>query len=192
VVIGGAALAFVALAPRAAKADPSAWAFVGGGATTWRSAVTPSFTTNASMSMDFGVGTSPDGKFILGGYYHLQPIFGSGTDMAAALRIASHGFQAGDWGFAFDAGGYARFWGEQTFGFFGGPVLGAPAGLELHLDTELGSKQGVSFGATAGVDLLRLTVYRQTLLDHWYNPSPAQQNRKALLPRHLHGLQLFL
>ncbi|WP_437299067.1 hypothetical protein [Sorangium sp. So ce426] len=35
----------------------------------------------------------------------------------------------------------------------------------------------MAFGVIAGVDLLRLTVYRQSLLPLWPNPSPAQHRR---------------
>lgn len=167
--------------------------YVGGGAFGWKSEAAQSFSKNGAMALDCGVGTTPDASFILGGYFHIQPMFGAGTDLALALRGATHGFQAGDWGFAIDAGGYARFWGEQSYGFFGGPVLGAPLGFELHLDTEIGTAKAVALGATAGLDLLRLTVYRQSLNNYWYNPSTAQQKKGAtLLPRHLKGLELFL
>ena len=44
-------------------------------------------------------------------------------------------------------------------------------GVTLMLTTQYGLDSAVSFGAVAGIDLLRLTVYRQTLLKWWQNPS---------------------
>lgn len=188
------AAASLSLISTPAKADASAWMFVGGGATGYKMGDGSSLGFHGSLAFDVGAGTTPDAPFIFGGYFHLQPIFaGSGTDIAVLARVATHGFQAGDFGLALDAGGYARFWSIQSYGFTGGLALGAPLGFELHLTSDIGTHQAQSFGAIAGVDFLRLTVYRQSMLDHWYNPSPAQQNRKTgSIPKHLRGLALFL
>jgi hypothetical protein len=43
------------------------------------------------------------------------------------------------------------------------------------VQTEVGTDQALSFGAVAGIDLLRLTLYRQTLLNWWPNPSAASK-----------------
>ncbi len=188
----GASLA-VAAAASPARADTSAWVFVGGGVLGWKSEVPPagtsvttftSLTPSATMTIDAGVGTSPDARFIGGGLFRVQPIFGhgavgSGADLALLARLCSHGFQAGDWGFAIDAGGFARPWGVQSIGFSGDVSLGLPLGFTVTAQTEVGTAGVLGFGVVAGLDLLRLTAYRQTLLNWWQNPSPAYENKKA-------------
>jgi hypothetical protein len=39
--------------------------------------------------------------------------------------------------------------------------------------TELGIDHAFSYGGALGIDLLRLTLYRRTLLKWWPNPQPA-------------------
>jgi hypothetical protein len=163
-----------------ARADASAWMFVGGGALGSKQGSKSSFGMSGTLAFDVGVGTSPDGRLIAGGFFRFQPIFGSGADLALAARVATHGFQGGDFGLALDAGGYARFAGEKSQGFTGGITLGAPLGLQLSLVAMVGTHETRSFGAVAGIDLLRLTVYRKTMLDHWQNPSPAWKRVGAL------------
>jgi hypothetical protein len=176
-----AAVAFVAASFVAgrARADASAWFFVGGGVTSFKQTSTP-FTTSGSLTIDIGVGTSPDGAVIIGALGRLQPLFTSGADVALLVRGATRGFQAGGFGVALDAGIYGRDWGSQSVGFMGDVVLGAPLGLQLTLQGSKGTDGAFGFGATLGIDLLRLTVYRQTFLDVWQNPSPAQVRKSAL------------
>jgi hypothetical protein len=183
----GASLAVIAAAAPA-RADTSAWVFVGGGVLGWKSnapaagSTATTFTSlapSATMTIDAGVGTSPDARFIGGGLFRVQPIFGSGADLALLARLCSHGFQAGDWGFAIDAGGFARPWGVQSIGFSGDVSLGMPLGFTLTAQTEVGTAGVLAFGVVAGLDLLRLTIYRQTLLKWWQNPSPAYEPKKA-------------
>lgn len=183
-----------------AWADASAWVYVGGGALAWKpgtgtatgtttaadgttittTTVVPNkFAASGTMVMDVGVGTSPDGRFIVGGLFRLQPIFGHGPDLSALARFATHGFQAGDFGFAIDAGGYMRFWGVSSGGFAGGVTLGAPLGVTLALQSEVGNNGALAFGGTLGIDVLRLTIFRQTLLDGWPNPSPAWHKKRT-------------
>ena len=162
-----------------ARADTSAWVFVGGGGVGLRqedptsSGTAGSFKPSGALAFEAGVGTSPDGSFIAGGLFRFEPIFGTGTELSLVARGATHGFQAGGFGLALDAGGYAGFWENTSFGFTGALTLGAPLGFQISLQTVVGTHKALGFGAVAGVDLLRLTVYRQTLLDHWQNPSPA-------------------
>lgn len=171
-------LAFTLTFAETARADASAWTFVGGGARAWRQGdAATSYTVSGSMQLDVGVGTTPDGSFVAGGLFRLEPIFGSGADMSLLARAATKGFQAGGFGVAVDAGGYARFWGAESAGFEGGLTIGAPLGLSLSLVGSVGTDSARSFGASLGIDFLRLTVYRQTLLDAWPNPAPAQQAR---------------
>lgn len=183
----GSTLALLAEASPA-RAEASAWAFVGGGALAWKQGDASTMTTgntgafagNGTMIIEAGAGTSPDGKAIFGGLFRLQPIFGHGTDLSLLVRGCSHGFQAGDWGFAVDAGGYLRTWGPQIGGgFAGGVSLGMPLGFTVSLQTEIGTNKAVSLGAVAGIDLLRLTVYRETLKNWWQNPAPSWSRSKS-------------
>ena len=182
----GSSLAlFAAAAP--ARADASAWAFIGGGTTLWKQADSNaatgsngSFLPSGSMILEAGVGTTPEARFIFGGLFRLQPIFKHGTDLALLARGATHGFQAGDWGVAIDAGGYLRTWGPQiSGGFAGGVSLGIPLGFTLSVQTQVGSNQSIAIGAVAGIDLLRLTVYRESHLKWWQNPQPSWNRGKS-------------
>jgi hypothetical protein len=179
-----AACALVPLALAApARADASSWFFAGAGPVAWRQgADATSYNISAALQFDVGVGTSPDAPFIIGGLFRLAPILGSGSDLGLLLRGATHGFQAGGFGVAIDGGAYARFWGDESAGFQGGITLGAPIGLTLSLLASVGSDDAKSFGATLGFDFLRLTVYRQTSLDAWPNPYPAQEARGPIGP----------
>ncbi len=160
-----------------ARADLSSWLFAGGGAMSWsQGGADPAL--NGAISLDLGVGTSPDARFIFGGLVRTTTLLDSGTDLAMLARGATWGFQAGRFGVALDAGAYTRFWGGKSLGFTGAVNLGVPLGITLSLQGSVGSKDASSFGAVAGIDLLRLTVYRQSLLDYWPNPSPAQETRR--------------
>jgi hypothetical protein len=173
-LVASAAGVAVSLSGGVAHADSSAWMFVGGGLVSGKM-YAEDMSSSGSMSFDIGVGTSPDGVVVLGGLFKIVPVFGSGTDFALTLRGATRGFQAGDFGLAIDAGGYARYWNGGSVGGTGAVVLGAPLGLQLSLQGLVGSNDALGFGAIAGIDFLRLTTQRQTLLDWWPNPSPAQQ-----------------
>ena len=172
-LLGGVALA------RPASADPSAWAFVGAGPLGWKQGDSGTFATAGALSFDVGLGTSPEARVIAGGLFRMTPVFGSGTDLALLARVASHGFQAGGFGLALDAGGYERFWGATSRGFSGALNLGVPLGFTLSLQTEVGTDKAVALGAVAGLDLLRLTVFRKSLLNWWPNPAPVQRSREA-------------
>jgi hypothetical protein len=175
--IASAAAALGVASP--ALADASAWAFIGGGGLGWRQSESTGFNPNGAMIIDVGAGTSPKGRFIFGGLFRIQPIIQSGTDLSLLTRFCSHGFQVGDWGFAIDAGGFVRPWGYQSVGFSGDVSIGMPLGFQLTLLTEIGVDKAYTFGAVAGIDLLRLTVYRQTLLKWWQNPAPAWTSNKT-------------
>ena len=113
------------------------------------------------------------GSFIVGGVFKTMTFFGKGTDLALAVRGATGGFVRGGFGVAVDLGAYQRFWGaENSTGFLGSLILGAPFGLQLALITEQGSHDAHFYGATAGIDFLRLTVYRTSLNNIWPNPFP--------------------
>lgn len=157
-----------------AHADASSWAFIGGGASNIESADRPA-AMFSTMQLDVGVGTTPDAPLIFGGLFRLAPVFGEGSDLGLLARVATHGFQAGGFGVAADVGGYARWWGTDSRGFQGGLALGAPFGLTLGAVATVGTNDAMGYGGTLGIDLLRLTVYRQSTLDYWPNPAPAQK-----------------
>jgi hypothetical protein len=136
---------------------------------------TQELTPRAAMSFDFGMGTNPDGKFILGGLFRLTPVFDLGPDAALCFRAATHGFQASRFGAALDVGYFQRLWGSYSRGITGSLTLGFPLGFSLSLHGVYGTNDTMGFGAIAGIDFLRLTVYRQVLLDVWPNPYPAHQ-----------------
>lgn len=180
-------LALTAVAS-SARADGSAWMFVGGGVLGWKqgeaATLTPgndgAFGANGMMTIDVGAGTSPDARFIFGGLFRIQPIFKHGADLAILARACTHGFQAGDFGLAIDAGGYLRTWGPEIgAGFSGGVSLGLPLGFTISAQAQVGSNNALAFGGVAGIDLLRLTVYRKALLKWWQNPSPAWTHQKT-------------
>jgi hypothetical protein len=169
------AAAVVAVAP-AARADASAWFFVGGGTTAWKQARLK-LVPEGSMAFDVGIGTTPNAPFIVGGLFRLQPIWNGGADVSLMLRGATHGFQAGSFGIALDAGVYERPWWTGSRGFAGDLTLGAPFGLQLTVGGQVGSDSSLGIMAFAGIDLLRLTLYRQVGLGVWPNPSSPHQDR---------------
>jgi hypothetical protein len=159
-----------------ARADASSWMFFGGGAVALKQGTSiPDYAVSGALQIDVGVGTTPEAPFIAGGLFRLTPMFTSGVDMSLLARGATRGFQQGGFGVAFDAGGYLRVWGPGSVGFQGGLTIGAPLGLTLALVGSVGSDSARSFGAVAGIDFLRLTVYRKTMLDAWPNPLPSQE-----------------
>jgi hypothetical protein len=89
------------------------------------------------------------------------------------LRVASQGFVTGNFGVAFDAGPYQRFWGEGSTGGHAAVVLGGPWGLTLQAFGGVGSRDARHYGLTMGVDFARLTVYRLSGQNWFPNPHPA-------------------
>jgi hypothetical protein len=178
---GAVALGALAFAPEA-RADSSAWMFIGGGTMAWKQA-NLKLLPEGSLAFDIGIGTTPNAPLIVGGLFRLQPIFnnqGGGADLSFMMRVASHGFQAGDFGVALDAGFYGRPWWTTSVGLTGEVTLGAPFGLQLSVGGQYGTDQAIGITAVAGIDLLRLTIYRQVALDNWSNPSPAYTKQSKL------------
>lgn len=155
-----------------AQADVTGWAHVGGGTLGWRGGPDDELKASGLMTIDAGVGSSARDPFILGGYFRVMPVFGHGADLALLARFATQGFQTDYIGFAIDAGAYQRFWGTGSTGFIGQAVLGLPLGFQLAGIGMGGSGSHYGFGATLGIDLVRLTVERRHLLDWWPNPRP--------------------
>ncbi len=166
-------LVALALLERTAKADVSSWLFVGSGVTQLGKFGGDEL-YKPSLRLATGLGTDPSMPFIFGGLVRLDTAFGRGTDLTAALRLADRGFANGSWGVALDLGAVARYWGPQdVFGGSATLVGGGPWGLQLELGGLLASRDTQSFSAILGIDLARLTVYRQSGSSWWKNTFPA-------------------
>ncbi len=168
ILAGCCALGFTA----PARADISSWAYVGGGATAFKQ---EGFELKLapSLAIETGVGTSPAHPVVVGGLFKFNTLFGEGTDLAVALRVASQGFVLGKFGLALDAGPYQRFWGPGSTGGQAALVLGAPWGLTLSVGGGLGSNESRHFAASLGLDFARLTIYRRSGENWFPNPHPA-------------------
>jgi hypothetical protein len=158
---------------RTAAADVSSWIFAGGGVTQVGK-FSSSGLQAPTLRLATGMGTEPSKPFVIGGLLKLDTIFGQGSDLTAALRLADYGFVNGNWGIAVDLGGLARFWGPTDI--YGGSVTligGGPWGLQLELGGLLATHDTQGFSAILGIDLARLTVYRQSGKSWWKNTFPA-------------------
>jgi hypothetical protein len=165
------AVVLAALYAGEARADVTSWFYAGGGMMAMTHAQLPT-DRPAALQVEMGVGSPPHGSVIVGGLVKTMTFFGQGTDLAFVARGATGGFVRGGFGVALDAGVYQRWWGvDDSTGFLGSLVLGAPFGLQLAATTEQGSNVHV-YGATLGIDFLRLTVYRTALSSFWSNPFP--------------------
>lgn len=167
--LGACALLALALP---ARADASSWVYVGAGPAAFKQdgfelKVAP------ALSVETGIGTTPRRSYVVGGMFKLQTLFGEGTDLAVAVRVASQSFALGRLGFAIDAGPYQRFWGEGSTGGQAALVLGGPWGLTLSVGGGLGTNEARHFGASLGVDFARLTVHRLSGESWFPNPHPA-------------------
>jgi len=157
---------------RSAKADVSSWLFVGSGVTQLGKFGSEN-SYRPTLRLATGLGTDPSKPFVIGGLARIDTMFGRGTDLTAALRLADNGFVNGNWGLALDLGAVARYWGPDIFGGSTTLIAGAPWGLQLEIGALLGSHDTQSFSAIFGVDLARLTVYRQSGSSWWKNTFPA-------------------
>ncbi|RYZ02193.1 MAG: hypothetical protein EOO73_32765 [Myxococcales bacterium] len=155
-----------------ARADVSSWAFVGAGPTAFKQEGFE-MKLDPALSIEAGMGTTPSRPIVVGGLFKFHTLFGDGTDLALALRVASQGFATGRLGLAIDAGPYRRFWGEGSTGGQAAVVLGGPWGLTLSVGGGLGSNDARHFAASLGVDFARLTVYRLSGENWFPNPHPA-------------------
>jgi len=167
----GGALALLCAA-RPAHADVSSWAFVGGGVSQLAQHALPSVTAG-SMRVHFGMGTDPSHPLIFGGLFSFEPHFGYGSDLSLSLRTATRGYVNGGLGLALDLGPYERFWGEGSVGGAGTLWFGAPWGVALGVGGSVGSHDARGFSAILGIDIARLTVYRNTGTSVFLNPFPA-------------------
>jgi hypothetical protein len=172
------AIAMCFLSATEARADVTSWLYAGGGIASSHFAEPPTGRPGM-LALELGVGSAPDKSIIVGGLFKTFTFFDDGTDLAEAVRVASGGFVRGGFGLAFDAGVYERIWRDDSVGFAGALVLGAPFGIQLAAMTEQGSRDVRVFGVTVGIDFLRLTVYRTTGQNYWPNPSsPSHPDRR--------------
>jgi hypothetical protein len=180
-------MAALALPARPARADVSSWLSVGAGGAAQLARGASSPDGAPAMTYAIGMGTSPLAPFVLGVLYRGTTMFGLGTDIGGAVRLATGSFARGSWGLALDLGAAYRGWRGASYGdapLQGVITLGAPWGLQLAVGTQLfsldtnGSAQG-GFAAIE-LDLLRLTVMRQgSQTERWWpNPNPAGGREK--------------
>jgi hypothetical protein len=174
-----AVLGFVAALGLAgqARADVSSWAYVGSGVTSFEQDGFE-MKLDPSLQIETGIGTPPNKPFVVGGLFKFQTLFGDGTDLGLALRLATRSFVNGDFGLAVDAGPYRRFWGEGSTGGQAALVLGAPWGITLSVGAGIGSNEARQFGATLGLDFARLTVHRHAGENWFPNPHPASRPKE--------------
>jgi hypothetical protein len=115
-------------------------------------------------------------------------MFGLGTDVGAALRLATGAFARGNWGLALDAGVAWRSWGSGAFGdspLQGVLTFGSPWGFQIAAGAQVGSLDGgvsaQGFFAALEIDLLRLSLMRQGPSERWWpNPNPAGGREKTV------------
>ncbi len=170
----------VGLTSLSAQADSTnGWIYLGGGVLVDKHGDVDSYGQDidprltSMMQIDAGLGAEATGPVIFGGLLRVQPVFEHGVDLALLGRVATTGFQSSTIGVAFDVGVYQRWWGYESTGFMGEAVLGGPLGLQLSAMGTVGTSSTWGFGTTLGIDLARLTVHRDHLLDWWPNPKPS-------------------
>jgi hypothetical protein len=171
-----------------AHADVSSWLAVGGGAATQLAPGSSTRDVAGALTYSIGVGSSPLAPFVVGVLYRGMTMFGLGTDVGAALRLATGSFARGGWGAALDAGVAWRSWGSGAFGdspLQGVLTLGSPWGFQLAAGAQLWSLDGgvsaQGFFAALEIDLLRFTVMRQGVSERWWpNPNPAGGHEKTV------------
>lgn len=192
--LAAASTLLVAVGP--ALADSSAWVSVNGGVAVEAygepeagaapvedgdedPVATGDTIVRSQLQFDVGVGTTPSAPIIVGGLLRISPTIGEYTDFALLVRGATEGFHKGPIGVAVDLGAYARADDQGSVGFVGDAVLGGPLGLQLTLGGHVGSEDEKGVIALLGVDLLRMTLYRESLLDWWPSPSRPDQDVAA-------------
>jgi hypothetical protein len=171
-----------------AHADVSSWAAVGGGTAAELAPGAPRRQVAGTLTYSVGVGTSPLAPFVAGILYRGTTMFGLGTDLGAALRLATGTFARGGWGLALDAGVAWRTWGSGAYGdspLQGVITFGSPWGFQLAAGAEVWSLDGgvsaQGFFAALEIDLLRLTLMRQGATERWWpNPNPAGGREKTV------------
>jgi hypothetical protein len=151
-----------------ARADAASWFSLAGGAGVYSEGDTRHYP--GALQIELGIGSTPASPIVVGAVAKTFSYFGYGTDVAFTLRTATGGFARGWFGVALDAGAYQRWWGTDSSGFLGALVVGGPLGLQVSAMTEQGTNDVRVYAATFGIDLLRLTVYRNSSGGYWPNP----------------------
>lgn len=162
-----------------ARADVSSWVYAGAGPAYLRSSGEDQW--RSSLQLEAGMGSAP-APLVFGLLGRVHTFFGDGTDVAMLFRGASQGFQHGGFGLAVDAGGYLRFWGEDSQGGVASLVLGMPWGITLSAGGGIGTNDQQFATMTLGLDFARLTVYR-THGTSWF-PNPFATDEKGRGPRY--------
>jgi len=161
---------------RHVRADVSSWVSVAAGPAV---AVEDDGTDwYPSLKLDAGLGSPPSGALIVGGGFRLGALFGFGTDLGVALRVATGGYARGGWGVAADLGPYHRF-AHESDGGVATLTLGAPWGLILAGSGSLGADGTTTAGLLLGLDFARLTAHRTTGQKWWPNPLATARARGA-------------
>jgi len=176
------------LAAGDARAEVSSWLSFGAGGAAQLAQGASTRDVAGTMTYSLGFGSTPLAPFVVGVLYRGTTMVGLGTDLGAAVRLATGGFARGNWGLALDAGVAWRTWGAGTYGdspVQGVLTLGAPWGLQLAVGSEMWSLDGgvpaQGFFAAIEIDLLRLTVLRTGGTERWWpNPNPAGREDKKV------------
>lgn len=157
----------VAVASSPARADLSSWLYTGAG---W---ATGEQRGNSDqwfvLDLHTGMGTTPSAPISVGGVFKMPIHFGGGVDLGLAGRLATRGYNQGDFGLAVDLGAYQRWWGGDSTGYSGALVLGAPLGLTLSAGGLSGSHDTRELTLSIGIDFARLTAHRSTGTGWWQN-----------------------
>ena len=187
-LLAAVAATATALAGSDARAEVSSWLSFGSGAAAQLAQGASTRNVAGTLTYSVGMGSTPLAPVVLGILYRGTTMVGLGTDLGAAVRLATGGFARGDWGLALDAGVAWRTWGSGTYGdspVQGVLTLGAPWGLQLALGSQMWSLDGgvpaQGFFATIEIDLLRLTLMRTGATERWWpNPNPAGREDKKV------------
>lgn len=159
-----------------ARADTSSWLYAGAGPSVFD--FDPGADRRLVLDLATGFGTDPSHPIIAGGLVRVLPQLGDGVDLVLTSRFTMSGYVNGGWGAAIDLGAYQRWWGEGSTGGIVNLSLGATWGVTLNLSAAMGTNDARMMLATLGIDFARLTVYRTTGQNWFYNPFPAVREER--------------
>jgi hypothetical protein len=162
-----------------ASADVTSWLAIGEGYSAQRNRDAGTHDKASALTYSVGVGTPPQHQAVFGLIFRGTTMPGLGTDVGAALRLATGGFARGSWGLALDAGAVWRPWRGGSDGEWpvqGVLTAGLPWGLQVAAGGQLWSLDAATpaqgWFAALEIDLLRLTTMRRTGEQWWPNPNP--------------------
>ncbi|MEN9580988.1 MAG: hypothetical protein RJA70_3997 [Pseudomonadota bacterium] len=119
--------------------------------------------------MEAGLGSDPHRFLVFGGLMKTLTHLGGGTDLIMSERTTTSGYSMGRWGLALDLGGYARFWRDNSTGFAGALVVGAPWGVNAAFQGQVGTENSTMLGLTLSFDWARFTAHRASGTSWWPN-----------------------